>query len=463
MTSPTNSSHKPQFRYEDWYADYDYEESDTKDSKECDEKESAPEIEDFAHPSNRHTLSHSPTFLSLSPNIYSLALPPFWPRPARPSTATTTTTTTTATTATLLTTPSIVPLFSPTFAPLDSSSSSSSELSSTASHPRPFYADSLKFVSDKVIEEVETALENLKFDKQGLIGKVYDLFLALERLTNMEIRGRRAKFSDYYVPDDPSHLYSCFPSHRCPAHTALVPIDPAHPQGPLLHANAIPLEKSSWKFFAMHAPFPFSWESPGRPDLPKFWGALYHQAPCFIIDLAGRRDVDSIQSLCYYPTSSQDSLSYETIEVLASCDPQDLESTFSMIRQHYQLIPKSGNLSPKTVTRIHTPTWTDGLAIQVDDLRAIVNFLKKEIPRDQPIFVHCYAGLNRTGTLIVAMFLDEGIEQGTITEENYLEFLCFLVIHFRLCRSGEALAHEQQFDLLCEFAKDLISNSKDTL
>lgn len=75
-------------------------------------------------------------------------------------------------------------------------------------------------------------------------------------------------------------------------------------------------------------------------------------------------------------------------------------------------------------------------------------------------WVHCRAGMGRTGTLIVAVILKEKIERGEITPANLRESLLKIVLGLRKHRGSAFVQRSTQLNALVEYAQYLFTQKK---
>jgi protein tyrosine phosphatase len=76
--------------------------------------------------------------------------------------------------------------------------------------------------------------------------------------------------------------------------------------------------------------------------------------------------------------------------------------------------------------------------------------------KELPLWIHCRAGIGRTGTLITAFILKEKIESEEIRKENLGLFLVELIFALRKERSQFFVETFDQFALLLSFGTHLL-------
>ncbi|MFA6915894.1 MAG: protein-tyrosine phosphatase family protein [Parachlamydiales bacterium] len=108
----------------------------------------------------------------------------------------------------------------------------------------------------------------------------------------------------------------------------------------------------------------------------------------------------------------------------------------------------------KTITRFHYNQWVDHQAVTPESLdHLIIAF--GDISKEQ--FVHCKAGVGRSGTFVVAAYIKEGIDKGIITNDNLDDMLEKLVLDGRTKRGRSFVQTDNQFDLLFNYGQMLLN------
>lgn len=124
-------------------------------------------------------------------------------------------------------------------------------------------------------------------------------------------------------------------------------------------------------------------------------------------------------------------------------------STGRLVQSRYVILEHQ--TSQKVVRRLHFKAWPDGGVISVQWLGILVDRLQKNA------WVHCQAGMGRTGTLITAKIIKEQIAEGRIaTQDELLQRLVEIILVLRQQRGRHIVYAKQQFRLLCQFGKEAL-------
>eukprot|EP00672_Neobodo_designis_P018506 CAMPEP_0174838222 /NCGR_PEP_ID=MMETSP1114-20130205/7262_1 /TAXON_ID=312471 /ORGANISM="Neobodo designis, Strain CCAP 1951/1" /LENGTH=339 /DNA_ID=CAMNT_0016072317 /DNA_START=77 /DNA_END=1096 /DNA_ORIENTATION=+ len=93
------------------------------------------------------------------------------------------------------------------------------------------------------------------------------------------------------------------------------------------------------------------------------------------------------------------------------------------------------------VTLAHYEGWPDmGVPQTADGVHSIISHIENvENPADAPIFVHCSAGIGRTGTLIAAYFARQMLRAGTLADDSIVN----IVAGLKQARCGMVQRREQ--------------------
>lgn len=221
------------------------------------------------------------------------------------------------------------------------------------------------------------------------------------------------------------------------------PMDTIQPS--YLHANLIELPFFERRFFVSQAPLPL--------DYPWFWTIVYGSEST-IIDLTTEVDLNSGGVTAYYPTEHNPEVYYPPIRI-KWIKTKENEHTYETAHDYIK------DQSRVEVKRFHYSKWKDFEAVSVPILAQLVDRLEFLSPnKKRIIWVHCRAGVGRSGTFITAVFLKEAIFRGKITRESLDRDLIDLIVDLRKQRGPHFVQNKQQFEMLRQYA-DLCFAEKD--
>lgn len=229
-----------------------------------------------------------------------------------------------------------------------------------------------------------------------------------------------------------------FSSIGCPKKTALKVGET------YLHANIVGKDISERCFIATQAPLPIAYAL--------FWQSVWEQEG-MIIDLTAEGDRQSGVTVYYPPVIDQPEV-YGAFKV-------DLvqESEKEGVKIHQYRMTQQATKKSKLIQRMHFDQWRDFNAVSLEHLKTLISILEKDTS-GKPTWVHCRAGVGRTGTLITSFILKEKINNKEIHAGNLETALIELIINLRRHR-GECFVQQAiQFKLILDYGKWLLGLTK---
>jgi protein tyrosine phosphatase len=183
---------------------------------------------------------------------------------------------------------------------------------------------------------------------------------------------------------------------------------------------------------------------PSYYEFIPFWEEMFKGRYSGIVDLTSIRDLPPGMPT-YYP-EMRERIGGIDVEVRGLLD----ETTF------VYLMKKEGD--EKTIIRYHFDKWLDGKSLTTEMLIFLIKTIEEKFhpSKELPLWIHCRAGIGRTGTLITAFILKEKIESEEIRKENLGLFLVELIFALRKERSQFFVETFDQFALLLSFGTHLL-------
>lgn len=229
-------------------------------------------------------------------------------------------------------------------------------------------------------------------------------------------------------------------------HNILCPADTAVSVGTnYLHANWVGRDITSRLLIASQAPL--------KKDYEIFWKAIFENHAT-IFDLTTLSDQKKGVTK-YYPSEVEETERYGSMQVKLLKKSENV---------HTYQIKDIQTKETKTITRVHYDCWKDFDAVSPKDLHQLAQLVKTLSPNPENLtWIHCRAGVGRTGTLTVALILKEQIQLGNITRENLENSLISLIILLRKQRGSYFVQQPVQLELLRNYAfflLDLSSSEK---
>lgn len=210
-----------------------------------------------------------------------------------------------------------------------------------------------------------------------------------------------------------------------------------------LHANILGRGITDNQFIASQAPV--------LEDLARFWKAVFESSQT-VVDLTNPKDQSHGGVVPYYPQNIGERIGFGLISI----ELTGIEGSLFT----YRLIDTSSG-QEKQIQRLHFASWPDFGVVSLTDLKTLVNTCERlRVGSDMPLWVHCRAGVGRTGTLITAMILKEKIQKGEISLRNLDESIISIVIKLRAQRGPCFVQQPQQLELVRCYALSLFMGNQ---
>jgi protein tyrosine phosphatase len=116
----------------------------------------------------------------------------------------------------------------------------------------------------------------------------------------------------------------------------------------------------------------------------------------------------------------------------------------------------------KEIVRYHFYGWPERGVITSDELDRLLNNMEPFYPNPSDlIWVHCFAGVGRTGVVITAFTLKEKIKKGFVNRENLDTALEEMILEFRKQRGACFVQTREQLGLVRDYALLLLNRRRD--
>lgn len=184
-------------------------------------------------------------------------------------------------------------------------------------------------------------------------------------------------------------------------------------------------------------------QTPKEKERLLFWKAIF-EGNYTIIDLTTHED-QKADGVKYYPVNVNDKMEFDNFVITL----EKVDGFF----YHYRV---TDGKTTKQVTRYNFFNWIDHKALTVPLLNKLVEDLEKFFGKQAKLWVHCLAGVGRTGTLLTAIILKEKVAE--ITPETADEYLIKLILSLRDDRGENFVFQPVQYSLLREYCKSLVSS-----
>ena len=215
-------------------------------------------------------------------------------------------------------------------------------------------------------------------------------------------------------------------------------------EGQYLHANRLGGGDISKRSFVVS-------QAPLKEKYEVFWQIVLTTQP-LLFDLTKQGEVYSGLEPPYYPVWLYETVDFGNISVTL----EEITRSSSSFVSAYLV---SDGKKEVRIQRYHYLNWQEHTTISLSELKALIqNVEKYSIDMDGPLWVHCKAGLERSGCLVAALIIKEKVMSGEITLDNLYDNLDKLFVLLREQRGPNFLSMPRLVDFLREYALSLLVN-----
>lgn len=255
---------------------------------------------------------------------------------------------------------------------------------------------------------------------------IEDLWARLEQKTETQLRGL-----ELLPMADVNHRFG---DVYCPRATAV------SVGGRYLHANKVGEGVAQRCFVASQAPMEVEYET--------FWKVIFEKNPT-LFDLTTLEDQVQGGVTKYYP---------DRFDEPKACGALSVRLVGINRRTYTYQIENTETRKVKWINRCHFAEWRDFNAVSLPVLQELVQEVETFSPDpNQLLWVHCRAGVGRTGSLITALVLKEKISRGEINRGNLDNALVDIIVELRKQRGATFLQRKEQLDLVRQYAESLLA------
>ncbi|CAI4228128.1 unnamed protein product [Auanema sp. JU1783] len=191
----------------------------------------------------------------------------------------------------------------------------------------------------------------------------------------------------------------------------------SNPDG-YMNASHISLDKGKTKFIAAQAPLPTT--------LEEWWQMIDEQNVSIILMLCKLLEMNKVKCQCYWPKPKGTKEIFGNYEVtFEDCERFDDDEDY--ILRVFSFENQITGVK-KTVKQLHYKEWPDHgcPSGEIQLLNMIKKMADLQTNIEQPVLVHCSAGVGRTGTIIAVNYVRELIEQNALDSLNIFEIVLSL-------------------------------------
>lgn len=189
-------------------------------------------------------------------------------------------------------------------------------------------------------------------------------------------------------------------------------------------------------------------QAPTRDMEEAFWVQIIHHSS-LVVDLTNDRDKNMHGVHEYFPD--------EQMGLLLGSVHVDVESTDPKLGEVKYRAGLRGK-GTKEVERLHFSDWPDTGVINLEKLEKLLDRIEKKQAKSpkESLWIHCRAGVGRTGTVTVALALRHLHRAGSLKSENYLDVINDLILKGRAQRDVFFVQSKEQYQLLLQYAEKLL-------
>lgn len=189
-------------------------------------------------------------------------------------------------------------------------------------------------------------------------------------------------------------------------------------------------------------------QAPTHEMEESFWLQIV-QHSSLVVDLTNENDKNINEVHEYFPDELMGLLLGSVSVDVVSTDPELGEAKYQVFLQ---------GRPAKEVERLHFADWPEKGVITLDQLDKLLDRIEKkqaQSPKER-LWIHCCAGVGRTGTIAVALALRYLHRQGDLNSENYQHQIDELVLKGRAQRDVFFVQSKEQYQLLIQYAEKLL-------